>query len=307
MSEDKKSILVVGSAAYDTLYTPAGNENDALGGSSFYFSTAASLYAPVRLVAVMGSDFDFSHIDFLKDKDVDMEGLEVKDGKTFRWGGRYYDDPNKRDTLFTELGVFENFDPKIPEHYRNTEFVFLGNIHPALQLKVLDQMEKPELVVLDTMNLWIDITKDLLNEVISKVDVLIVNDEEALQLTGIHNAQDAANDLISRGPRTVVIKKGQHGAALYLKDSKPFFVPAYPVKAVKDPTGAGDTFAAAFIGYLSSRDLADPEVWRNAIVHGTVVASFVVEDFSMRKTQVLTNEEIGDRIKDFHSMTTFKV
>ncbi len=307
MSEDKKSILVVGSAAYDTLYTPAGNENDALGGSSFYFSTAASLYAPVRLVAVMGSDFNFEHIDFLKEKDVDMEGLEVKEGKTFRWGGRYYDDPNKRDTLFTELGVFENFDPKIPEHYRNTEFVFLGNIHPALQLKVLDQMAKPELVVLDTMNLWIDITKDLLNEVIGKVDVLIVNDEEALQLTNKHNAQEAANDLIAMGPRTVVIKKGQHGAALYLKDAKPFFVPAYPVEAVKDPTGAGDTFAAAFIGYLSSRDLSDPEVWRNAIVHGTIVASFVVEDFSMRRTKALTNEDIDARIKDFHSMTTFKV
>ncbi len=303
--EQQKSILVVGSAALDTLETPAGQEQDALGGSCFYFSTIASLYAPVRLVAVVGSDFPMEKIEFLKSHQVDLAGLEVKEGETFRWGGRYYDDPNKRDTLFTRLGVFEHFEPNIPEHFRSTPFVFLGNIHPSLQLQVLDQMNSPELVVLDTMNFWIHGTPDELSRVIERVDVLIVNDEEAYELTGRFSLFKAAEELLARGLRAVVVKKGQHGAALFLRGEDPFLLTAYPVQDVKDPTGAGDTFAGGFIGTLTSGNLDDPQLWRRAIVHGTVSASFVVEDFSMRRTQDVTMDSIDARIDSFRRMTVF--
>ena len=303
--ESAKPILVVGSAALDTLKTPFGDAEDALGGSSFYFSTAASLLAPVRLVAVVGSDFPFDKIEFLKQRNVDTEGLETAEGSTFRWGGRYYRDPNKRDTLFTRLGVFEAFDPKIPDHFKKTPLVFLGNIHPSLQLKVLDQIENPELVVLDTMNFWIQGTPDELEEAIKRTDVLIVNDEEAFELTEEHSLIDAAENLMKRGPKTVVVKKGQHGAVLFREDGDVFFAPAFPLRLVKDATGAGDTFAGGFIGYLASHDLNDPMVWRRAIVHGSVVASFVVEDFSMERTKTLTLDEITERVQKFHDMTDF--
>jgi len=302
---EAKPILVVGSAALDTLETPMGNEEDALGGSSFYFSTAASLLAPVRLVAVIGNDFPMEKIAFLKDRNVDLDGLIVEDGATFRWGGRYHEDPNKRDTLFTELGVFEHFDPKIPEHFKNTPLIFLGNIQPALQLKVLDQIENPELVVLDTMNLWIDITPDDLEKAIRRVDVLILNDEEALQLTGKFSLLDAADDLFSRGLQKIIVKKGQHGAVLFEKEGGIFFVPAYPLRKVKDATGAGDTFAAGMMGYLANHDLNDFESWRQAIVYGTITASFVCEEFSMRKTCDLTPEKLEERIAEFRKMTQF--
>ncbi|MCB2198043.1 sugar kinase [bacterium] len=300
-----KPILVVGSAALDTLKTPFGDAEDALGGSSFYFSTAASLLAPVRLVAVVGTDFPREKIAFLDDRNVDMEGLETAEGSTFRWGGRYYRDPNKRDTLFTRLGVFEAFDPKIPEHFRQSPFVFLGNIHPALQLKVLDQIDNPELIVLDTMNFWIQGTPKELEAAISRTNVLIVNDEEAYELTNEHSLLDAAENLMKRGPKTVVVKKGQHGAVLFREDGDIFFAPAYPLRVVKDATGAGDTFAGGFIGYLASHDLNDPMVWRRAIIHGSVVASFVVEDFSMERTKDLIYDEIMERVKKFHDMTEF--
>jgi len=303
--ENTKPILVVGSAALDTLKTPLGSEDDALGGSSFYFSTAASLYAPVRLVAVVGEDFPMEKIDFLKNRPVDMEGLEIAKGETFRWGGRYYRDPNKRDTLFTRLGVFENFDPKIPDHFRSSPFVFLGNIHPSLQLRVLDQIEEPELVVLDTMNFWIQGTPKELDKAIARANVLIVNDEEAVELTGKSALIDAAEDLLKRGPETVVVKKGQHGAVLFRPDGDVFFVPGYPLRKVKDATGAGDTFAGGFLGYLASQDLSDPMVWRRAIVHGSVVASYVVEEFSMRRTSELTQEMIEERVADFRRLTEF--
>ncbi len=300
-----KHILVVGSAALDSVETPSGKVDHVIGGSSFFFSTAASLLAPVRLVAVIGDDFPMEKIDFLKERDIDLEGLETAVGETFSWGGRYYEDPNKRDTLFTRLGVFERFDPKIPDGFRSTPLVFLGNIHPALQLKVLDQIEKPELVVLDTMNFWIDGTPKLLAEVISRVDVLIVNDEEAMQLTGRYDLLGSTEELISRGPETIVVKKGMHGAMLVRHDGDIFFVPAYPVRTVKDPTGAGDTFAGGFLAYLAGHDLGDPLSWRRAVVYGSVVASYVVEDFSMWRTQVLTTEEIDQRVEKFQEMTTF--
>jgi len=302
---EAKPVLVVGSAALDTLETPMGNEEDALGGSSFYFSTAASILAPVRLVAVIGSDFPKEKIAFLDDRNVDMTGLEVAEGETFRWGGRYHDDPNKRDTLFTNLGVFEHFEPKIPEYFQNTPLIFLGNIQPSLQLKVLDQIKNPELVVLDTMNLWIDITKEQLIEAIKRVDVLILNDEEALQLTEKYSLLDAADELFKLGLKKIIVKKGQHGAVLFEGDRSMFFVPAFPLRKVKDATGAGDTFAAGMMGYLASHDMNDPEVWRQAIVHGSVIASFVCEDFSMRKTKDLTIEKINERIEAFREMKRY--
>lgn len=300
-----KPVLVVGSAALDTLHTPMGSEEDALGGSSFYFSTAASILAPVRLVAVIGSDFPMEKIEFLKSRDVDLSGLETAEGSTFRWGGKYYEDPNKRDTLFTELGVFESFDPKIPEHFKKSPLVFLGNIHPSLQLKVLDQIEDPELVVLDTMNFWINGTPEELKKAIARCDILIVNDEEAFDLTGKHSLIEAAEELFTMGPKALVIKKGQHGAMLFRPGGEIFSAPAYPLRTVKDATGAGDTFAGGFLGYLASHDLQDPDVWRNAVIHGTVVASYVVEDFSMRKTIELDQEMIQKRVDDLKKMTSF--
>lgn len=302
---DPKSILVVGSAALDSLETSVGNEEDALGGSSFYFATAASLYAPVRLVAVVGSDFPTEKIEFLKSRNVDISGLEISEGETFRWGGRYHTDPNKRDTLFTKLGVFETFNPEISPENRKSPFVFLGNIHPSLQLKVLDQMNGPELVVLDTMNLWIETTAEELDRVIRRSHALILNDEELQQLTGEMSLITGAEKLMERGPHTVVVKKGQHGANLYRKGGEVFFCPAYPVRTVKDPTGAGDTFAGGFIGYLASQDLSDPAAWRQAVVHGSVLGSFVVEEFSMRRTAKITTDDVESRVSDFRTMTAF--
>ncbi|MFH0881484.1 MAG: PfkB family carbohydrate kinase [bacterium] len=303
---EAKPILVVGSAALDTLKTPIGNEDDALGGSSFYFSAAASLYAPVRLVAVVGDDFPMEKIEFLKSRNVDLSGLEIANGETFRWGGRYYHDPNKRDTLFTRLGVFESFDPKIPDHFHDSPFIFLGNIHPALQLKVLDQIANPELVVLDTMNFWIQGTPKELDKVIARANVLIVNDEEVVELTGKEVLIDAAEDLLARGPSTVVVKKGQHGAVLFREKGDIFFMPAFPLRLVKDATGAGDTFAGGFLGYLATqKNLDDPMVWRRAVVHGSVVASYVVEEFSMRRTMTLSQKDIEGRVEKFREMTAF--
>ena len=302
---NNKPVLVVGSAALDTVESPAGKVDDALGGSSFYFSTAASLLSAVRLVAVVGTDFPMEKIEFLNSRNVDMEGLDIADGKTFRWGGKYHKDPNIRDTLFTELGVFETFNPDIPEHFRNTPLVFLGNIHPSLQENVLDQMIDPELVVLDTMNFWIEGTPDELDRVISRVNVLIVNDEEAMQLTGRTDIITAAEALLERGLSKVVIKKGQHGAALFGEGGKMFFLPAFPVKNVKDPTGAGDTFAGGFMGYLASHDLEDFSAWRMAMVYGSIIASFVVQDFSMNGTKTLILQDIEDRINKLKELVSF--
>ncbi len=300
-----KPVLVVGSAALDTIHTPNGSAEDALGGSSFYFSTAASLYASVRLVAVIGTDFPLGEIEYLRDRDVDTAGLQIAEGQTFRWGGRYFEDPNKRETLFTQLGVFENFEPKIPGHFISTPIVFLGNIHPDLQMSVLDQINKPELVVLDTMNFWISGTPDSLNKVIDRVDVLLVNDEEAIQITEENNLFDAADALLDRGLQAVVVKKGQHGAILFRKDEKPFFAPAYPVRNVKDPTGAGDTFAGGFISYLASHELADDNAWRQAIIYGTAVASACVEGYSLDRLKTVTVDDLNKRVEEIRTMTRF--
>lgn len=298
------SILVVGSLAYDTIETPWGKMDDALGGSALYFSAAASHFSPVNVVGVVGSDFDSSKISFLKKRGVNFDGLYVESGDTFRWGGRYHEDLNQRDTLFTYLNVFERFQPKIPEHYRKAEYVFLANIDPELQLQVLEQIEQPKLTVLDTMNFWISGKRQLLDEVIKKCDILIVNDQEVRELTQKPNLIKATRLLAEKGPDTIIVKKGEHGCMMYHSDSF-FFAPAFPLEKVIDPTGAGDSFAGGFLGYVASQDKVDENTLRKGVSYGSIIASFNVEDFSFDKLEDLNKEELEDRVQKFRQLTSF--
>ncbi len=300
------SLLVVGSIALDTIETPTGKVENALGGSSTYISIASSYFQnEVHLIGVVGEDFPQEHINLLKNHNIDISGLEIiKGGKTFRWGGKYHTDMNQRDTLFTELGVFEQFDPKIPEKERKDKFVVLGNIHPALQNHVLTQLDSPELIVCDTMNLWIETAYDELIEVIKKVDVLIINDSEARLITKENNLIKSAKIIMGMGPKHLIIKKGEHGALLFGED-KIFAAAAYPLESISDPTGAGDTFAGGFTGYLSrSGDLSFDNMKR-AVIYGSAVASFCVQEYSTKKIENLTKEEIQKRFKEFHEITRF--
>lgn len=298
------SILVVGSIALDMVETPNDKAVDSPGGSALYFSSAASMFAPVNVVGVVGSDFDFGIIDFLKKRPVDMSGIYVEDGKTFRWGGRYHENMNQRDTLYTDLNVFENFKPSIPENYKDSNFIFLANIAPDLQLQVLDQITAPELVVLDTMNFWISSQKETLLEVIRKTNILILNDEETVQLTSEPNVIRGAKKILEWGPEYVIVKKGEHGAVMMTRDQY-FISPAFPVETVVDPTGAGDTFAGGFVGYLARNGKITPDTVRNAVVHGNAVASFCVEDFSFRKLVALDNRQLEDRLEKFRRITQY--
>lgn len=299
------SVLVVGSIALDTVKTPYGNADDSLGGSALYFSTAASLFGPVNVVGVVGSDFDASKISFLKKRGVNFDGLYVDSGETFRWGGRYHKNLNKRDTLFTYLNVFENFQPKIPAQYRNADYVFLANIDPTLQLQVLDQIKKPKLVVLDTMNFWISGKRQMLEEVVKRCDILILNDEEARELSNEENLITAIKKISSNGkPKTLIVKKGEHGAALYHKNAF-FYIPAYPIERVIDPTGAGDSFAGGFLGYIAREQNQRLATLKKAVVYGTTIASYNVEDFSFNRLKNLTSEEIEARFKEFKALTRF--
>lgn len=298
------SVLVVGSAALDSVKTPFGEVNDALGGSAFYFAAAASYFTPVKIVAVVGDDFPSEQIEFLKQRDVDLAGLEVARGKTFRWGGIYHQDMNQRDTIYTHLNVFETFAPKLPQSYRNTPFVFLANIHPELQLDVLNQIENPQFVMLDTMNLWIDTALQSLKKVIAKSDAVILNDQEARQITGEVNLIKSARQVLSMGPKTVIIKKGEHGAFI-LSDQDFFSIPAYPLESLFDPTGAGDSFAGGLIGYLAKENDISPQTFRKALVYGTVIASFTVEQFSVNRLKSLPWEEIHSRYNRLTQITRF--
>ena len=298
------SLLVVGSIAYDTVETPFGKVEDSLGGSALYFSAAASLFGPVNVVGVVGSDFDASKISFLKKRGVNLDGLYMESGKTFRWGGRYYEDMNKRETLFTYLNVFERFQPRIPEEYRHSEYVFLANIDPELQLKVLEQIQKPKLVVLDTMNFWINGKRAQLQTVLKRSDIIVVNDEEAREMTGEFNLIKAIKRIVEYGPKSVIVKKGEHGAVLY-QDGKFFFAPAFPLEKVVDPTGAGDSFAGGFMGYLAKTDKTDFATLKKAIIYGSTIASFNVEDFSFNRLKTLTMEEIEQRVELFKELTAF--
>jgi sugar/nucleoside kinase (ribokinase family) len=295
------SIVVVGSVAFDSVTTPSGSVEMALGGSATYFATAASLFADVRLVAVVGDDFGDDHVAFLKSRGVDVSGLERRRGKTFHWRGRYSDDMNEAETLVTDLNVFADFAPQLPDAFRSSEYVFLANIAPALQLSVLDQVTKPRLVVADTMNLWIRTTRDDLLRMLKQVDVLIINDGEARLLTSEPNVIRAGRAILDAGPSRVVVKKGSHGAVMLTRETY-FAAPAYPLESVVDTTGAGDTFAGGFVGFVAASGDLSERTMRNAVLYGTAAASFNVMDFSLNRLKSVTRVEIErrvDELRDF--------
>lgn len=301
------SILAVGSVALDSLETPFGKRDDVPGGSATFFSTAASFFGPVQVVGVVGEDYPEEHLDFLRSRGVDLTGITKAPGKTFRWKGRYGFDLNEAHTLETHLNVFGEFAPDLPASLRNPDFLFLGNIHPKLQSQVLDQMEKrPTLVAADTMNFWIEGTRPELLEVLSRVDMLFINDAEARQLAGEHNVVKAARAILSMGPKRVVIKRGEYGALLF-GDGHVFAAPAYPLEDVFDPTGAGDSFAGGFLGYLAhrSRD-GSVEGLRQACIAGSTMASFCVERFSLDRFRDLSAAEIASRLAAFKELTDFR-
>lgn len=301
------SLLVVGSLALDTIETPFGKTKEALGGSAVYISVAASYFsAPIRLVGVVGGDFPQSAIKFLEDRSIDLEGLQViAKGKTFQWSGKYHYDLNMRDTLFTHLNVFEKFDPKIPVAYKNSKYVCLGNIDPVLQRKVLDQIEKPKLVVGDTMNFWIERKRDELVKTLRRIDVLIINDSEARLLTQEPNLIRAAKKVIGMGPKILIIKKGEHGALLVTENTI-FSAPAYPMENIYDPTGAGDTFAGGFIGWLTKTDDLSDANLKKAVIYGSAMASFCVEQFSVDGLRDLTYLKVQDRYRSFRDLSRFE-
>jgi sugar/nucleoside kinase (ribokinase family) len=300
------SLLVVGSVAIDTLETPRGRAPDVLGGAATYFAVAASFFGPVRLVAVIGDDFPRAELDWFTRRGIDLTGLEVQKGKSLRWTGRYHEDMNVRDTLSFEANVFEHFSPELPAAYRDSPFVFLANIAPKLQARVLDQVTKPRLVAADTMNFYIDNARADLDELLKRVPLLMINDEEARMISGERNMLRAARRILAMGPASVMIKRGEYGVMYFSGDSV-FAVPAYPLEDVFDPTGAGDTFAGGVMGYLaSSGDLSAAGI-RRAIVYGSVLASFTVEAFSLERLRSLTREEIDRRYRQFISLTAFDV
>ena len=299
------SILVVGSVAYDTVETPSGRAERVLGGSASFFAVAASYFAPVNLVGVVGDDFGEQQLAAFRGRSIDLAGLERAAGKTFHWQGRYSQDLNSRDTIRTDLNVFEFFQPKIPAAYRHSELVFLGNIDPLLQREVLAQVEKPRVVACDTMNYWITGKPDELRETLAKVDVLLINDQEARELSGEWNLVKAARAIRRMGPQTLVVKKGEHGVLLFGHESC-FAAPALPLETVIDPTGAGDTFAGGFIGYLASVRETNDSTLRQAVVMGSTLASFCVEAFSLDRLLTLTRMQIGERYAVFQALTRFE-
>jgi sugar/nucleoside kinase (ribokinase family) len=298
------SLLVVGSVALDDIEAPAGSAKSVLGGAASYFGVAASFFTPVRIVAVVGDDFPEEHVAFLAARGLDLAGLQRVPGRTFRWGGRYRESLNERDTLFTELGVFEHFDPAIPSAYRDSEWVFLANIQPRLQRNVLEQTRAPRFSAMDTMNFWIEGARAELEKTLAVVGGLVINDEEARQLTGESNLVRAADAIRALGPRVVIVKRGEHGALLF-DDSGVFAAPAFPLREVRDPTGAGDTFAGGLMGALASAGELDGDSLRRAMIYGSVLASFCVERFSLDRLLDLTRAEIDARFEEFRSLTRF--
>lgn len=298
------SVLVVGSVALDSVETPFGKADEVLGGSANYFAASASHQTNVQLVGVVGSDYPMEKLEVLKARGIDFAGLETAEGESFRWRGRYRHDLNSAETLETRLGVFSHFRPKIPAQFRSAEFVFLANIDPRLQLEVLGQVERPKLVACDTMNFWIESRRADLLELIGKVDLITLNDGEARQLTEKANLVHAAKWILERGPKTVLIKKGEHGAFMFTKDTI-FHAPAYPLESVFDPTGAGDSFAGGFMGWLArTKDLSEANM-RRAVIVGSAMGSFVVEGFSLKRLLEVSREDIEQRVGDFHQLVTF--
>lgn len=303
-------LLVVGTVAFDAIETPFGKTDKILGGAATYIALAAKNVAGVdaAIVSVVGDDFPESYLQLFKDRQIDLNGLEVvPDGKTFFWSGKYHNDLNMRDTLATELNVLADFEPKVPENYQDADIVMLGNLHPGVQLSVIDQMTtRPKLIVLDTMNFWMDNSLELLLEVIKKVDVITINDEEARQLTGEYSLVKAAAKIHEMGPKYVVIKKGEHGALLF-HNSHVFFAPALPLEEVFDPTGAGDSFAGGFVGYLAQSENISFENMKNAVIHGSNIASFCVEKFGTERLLSLNPEQITNRLAQFTALTQFDI
>jgi sugar/nucleoside kinase (ribokinase family) len=298
------ALLVVGSVALDSLETPFGRREDVLGGSASYFSTCASFFGPTRMVAVVGEDFPEEHVAFFRSRGVDLAGLSRRPGRTFRWKGRYEFDLNTAHTLDTQLNVFATFRPELPAHYRDSEYVFLGNIDPDLQRAVLDQVRAPRFVACDTMNFWIESKRESLLKTLKRIDLLFVNDAEARELAGEHNVVKAARRILSFGPRSVVVKRGEYGA-LFFSGDEVFAACAVPLPAVFDPTGAGDSFAGGFMGYVARSRREDTPTLRRAIVLGSVLASFTVEQFSLDRLRTLAPDEIRARYAEARRLAHF--
>lgn len=298
-------LLVVGSVALDTVKTPFGEVSEVLGGSATFFSTAASYFTSVNLIAVVGEDFPPQHLAFLKSRDIDLTGLERRPGETFRWKGEYTHQLNEAHTLDTKLNVFETFRPKIPEAYRSPDLLFLGNIDPELQLDVLQKLPRPPLVACDTMNFWINGKRDALWRVLEQVDILIVNDGEARALGEDTNLVKVAQKILARGPKHLIIKRGEYGVLMF-NEKQVFGAPAFPLEDVRDPTGAGDTFAGGFLGYLTATGNHSVEAFKQAIIFGSVMASFAVEAFSLDRLRILDYKEIQERFRAFKRLTHFE-
>jgi len=303
------NILTVGTVAFDAIETPFGKTDRIVGGAATYIALAASYFnKPINMVSVIGDDFPQEALDMLKAHGADISGIQVKQGeKTFFWSGKYHNDMNTRDTLATELNVLADFNPMVPEAYKNCDFLMLGNLTPAVQAAVIDQLPvRPKLVVMDTMNFWMDIAMDELKATIARVDVLTINDAEARQLSGEYSLVKAAQKILEMGPKYLVVKKGEHGALLFNKDSV-FFAPALPLEEVFDPTGAGDSFAGGFIGYLASTRDISFENMKRAIIFGSALASFCVEKFGTERLQNLSQHEIEDRVQEFIDLVQFDI
>ncbi len=301
-------LVIVGTVAFDAIETPFGKTDKILGGAATYIGLAASQFnVDGAIVSIVGGDFPKEDLAMLQSKNIDISGLEVvENGKTFFWSGKYHNDMNTRDTLITDLNVLADFNPQVPETYRDAEVVMLGNLHPLVQLGVIEQMTSPKLIVLDTMNFWMDSALSELKQVIAKVDVITINDEEARQLSGEYSLVRAAHKIMEMGPKYVVIKKGEHGALLFGEDDV-FYAPALPLEEVFDPTGAGDTFAGGFTGYLAKTGDYSYENMKNAIINGSALASFCVEKFGPERLLKLTNSEVHQRLQQFKSLTQFDI
>ncbi len=299
------SLLVVGSIVLDTIKTPFGRREEILGGSASYFSLSASFFFPPKVVGVVGSDFPKSFLDILREKGIDTEGIKIEDGKTFRWYGSYGKNPNNRKTLKTELNVFANFAPQLPNSFRNSEFVFLANIQPDLQREVMRQVKSPRFTAMDTMNHWIKGCREKVISVLHDVDLVFLNDEEAFLLTKKRNFLDSCERILEMGPQYVIFKKGEHGVSVISKHGEIFSLPAYPLKTVKDPTGAGDSFAGAFMGFLAKEGKVEWEKIKRGAVWGTIIASFTVEEFGVERLLNLKLSDLEERFEKFKKIVSF--
>jgi sugar/nucleoside kinase (ribokinase family) len=299
------SLLVVGSVALDSVKTPFGEVTEVLGGSATYFSTAASYFTDVRLVAVVGEDFPEAHVAFLKSRGVQLDGLQRQPGRTFRWRGEYGYPLNEAKTLDTQLNVFESFRPVLPASYLDSQFVFLANIDPELQMDVLRQVKRPKFVACDTMNFWIEGKRDALIKTLGSVDLVVINDSEARELAGEANLVSAAGKILAWGPKTLIIKRGEHGVLMF-NGKATFAAPAYPLEQVFDPTGAGDSFAGGLMGFLSQKQRVDDATLRQAVIYGSVMASYNVESFSLDRMRTLSKDAILKRYREFAVLTSFE-